>query len=101
MPLYLVDNLNLNQLYPPAFPMISVLCLGFISLLCLMIIMLIVENNFTSKFSEVSKKIIFIFPSYIYKKKNISEFFHTRIVSWIAYIHVFVLGFFLEPFVRK
>lgn len=100
MPLYLVDNLNLNQLYPPAFPMMSVLCLSFISLLCLMIIMLIVENNFTSKFSEVSKKIIFIFPSYIYKK-NISEVFHTRIVSWIAYIHVFVLGGFLEPFVRK
>lgn len=64
-----------------------------------MIIMLIVEKNFTSKFSEVSKKVIFIFPSYIYKKKkNISEFFHTRIVSWIAYIHVFVLGGFFGTF---
>lgn len=91
---YLVDNLNLNQLYPPAFPMMSVLCLGFISLLCLMIIMLIVENNFTSKFSEVSKKIIFIFPSYIYKKKYIRSFSYTYSIMDCVYSCICFGGFF-------
>lgn len=103
MPLYLVDNLNLNQLYPPAFPMMSVLCLGFYFIImsddyyanCWK------QFHFKIQWSEQKDNIYF---SFLHLKKKYQNFLipklrnkilniDTRIVAWIAYIHEFVLFF--------